>query len=517
MKHLKHGIPLMALSAAISGTAQAQIQANDDSVSTLEGTSVTFDVLANDTSSDPSFRREITNPTATQPQNGSVVFDQETQELTYTPNRGYTGTDSFTYEAIDIDDYGGEPDGTADIATVTITITAETSTEGLEDQVTGENKKVVAEVIGTICETGELSSSLEEQICSGFDDEDANTAVSQITPEETLLLRRVNNHNIRNQSTRLFQHQSSLRNGGGQPIAFDENSLTLKNYIGGAAGNDVPARMSVYATVHSEEADYNSTSREAGHEYTTNGITLGGDYRLNPNMFVGAAVGIVKQDLDYDDGAGELDSDINTFTGYFSYFHQQLSVDVQLTYGQSDYDITRSLDYFGSTANGDTEGEQYAISSQVEYAFNNGSWNISPFVRLDYLTTEIDAYRESGGGGLALNVGKQKQDQINSNLGVDVDYTMGYSWGVLIPSATVTAISESSGNYDPVSFSFIDDASNTTFELRPDSEDSLFYEAQVGVVAVLTGGISCFGSYTQSVDLADMDLYRINLGIRAEL
>ena len=515
MKHLKHGIPLMALSAAISSVAHAQIQTNPDSVSTLEGTSVTFDVLANDISSIQG-SLNITQSVVQAPQHGSVSFDEETQEYTYTPNRGYSGTDTFTYEAEDTDEYG-EPDGTPQEGVVTITINADTSTEALEDQVTGENNKVVAEVIGTICETGELSSALEERICSGFSDEDANTAVSQITPEETLLLRRVNNHNIRNQSTRLFQHQSSLRNGGGQPIAFDENSLTLKNYIGGAAGNDVPARMSVYATVHSEEADYNSTSREAGHEYTTNGITLGGDYRLNPNMFVGAAVGIVKQDLDYDDGAGELDSDINTFTGYFSYFHQQLSVDVQLTYGQSDYDITRSLDYFGSTANGDTEGEQYAISSQVEYAFNNGSWNISPFVRLDYLTTEIDAYRESGGGGLALNVGKQKQDQINSNLGVDVDYTMGYSWGVLIPSATVTAISESSGNYDPVSFSFIDDASNTTFELRPDSEDSLFYEAQVGVVAVLTGGISCFGSYTQSVDLADMDLYRINLGIRAEL
>ncbi|MDX1693512.1 MAG: autotransporter domain-containing protein [Ketobacteraceae bacterium] len=512
MKYAKHGIPLMTLSAAIASVAEAQIQTNPDSVSTLENTSVTFNVLANDTS-DQQLSLSFTNAIVTSPGNGELVFDQQTGEHTYIPNTGYTGPDSFIYEATDDDPYG-EPIQ----ETVTITVTAAPSDTDLEDQVSGDNTRVVARTITDICTEGQLSTALDSQICRDFSDDEADTAISQVTPEETLLLRRVNNHNLRAQSTRLFRHQRSLRSGQApETVTFDESSLTLKNYVGGSAGAEVPARMSFFATLHSEDADYSSTAKESGHEYSTNGLTLGGDYRVNPNLFAGAAVGIMKQDLDYDNDAGELDSDIHTLTGYISYFRGPLNIDLQLTYGESDYDIERSLDFFGTTATGKTDGNQYAISTQVEYSITSGGWSVNPFFRLDYLTTEIDGYRESAGGGLGLNVGKQKQDQVNSNLGIDVEYTRGYTWGVLIPTASLTAISESSGNYDPVSFSFIDDASSTTFELRPDSEDSLFYEVQLGAVAVLTGGISCFASYTQSMDLADMDLYRINLGLRAEM
>ena len=38
MKHAKHGIPLMALSAAIASVAEAQIQVSPDNVSTVENT-----------------------------------------------------------------------------------------------------------------------------------------------------------------------------------------------------------------------------------------------------------------------------------------------------------------------------------------------------------------------------------------------------------------------------------------------------------------------------------------------
>jgi subtilisin-like proprotein convertase family protein len=81
----------------------------DDTPTTSEGTPVDVMVLSNDTDAD---NDPLTVASVTQPTNGSVV-NQGTY-VTYTPNAGYTGSDSFTYVA---------SDGTFDSNTATVTVT----------------------------------------------------------------------------------------------------------------------------------------------------------------------------------------------------------------------------------------------------------------------------------------------------------------------------------------------------------------------------------------------------------
>jgi len=86
----------------------------DDNGSTVADTDVIVHVLANDTDvdGDPLVVSAVTQ----QGTNGSVVINPD-NTVTYTPNTGFTGTDSFTYTA---------NDGTVDSnqATVAITVTA---------------------------------------------------------------------------------------------------------------------------------------------------------------------------------------------------------------------------------------------------------------------------------------------------------------------------------------------------------------------------------------------------------
>ena len=86
----------------------------DDNATTLQDTSVTIAVRGNDTDPDGN---ALTVTGVTQGANGSVVTDNVTGDPIYTPNSGFTGTDSFTYT---IDDGHG---GTAS-ATVTVTVNA---------------------------------------------------------------------------------------------------------------------------------------------------------------------------------------------------------------------------------------------------------------------------------------------------------------------------------------------------------------------------------------------------------
>lgn len=87
--------------------------AADDNVTTNEGQQVLVFVLDNDSDADHDIT-ELTLTLMDNPSNGTVTPVGE-NAFTYTPNAGFTGTDSFTYQICD-------PDGQCDTATVTITV-----------------------------------------------------------------------------------------------------------------------------------------------------------------------------------------------------------------------------------------------------------------------------------------------------------------------------------------------------------------------------------------------------------
>ena len=87
---------------------------NDATSVPQDSTANVIDVLANDTDPDTGDTRTIT--AVTQPTNGTVVITGGGTGLTYTPNAGYVGPDTFTYTITD----GA---GLTDTATVLIAVT----------------------------------------------------------------------------------------------------------------------------------------------------------------------------------------------------------------------------------------------------------------------------------------------------------------------------------------------------------------------------------------------------------
>jgi hypothetical protein len=91
--------------------------AQNDTASTTSGTPVTITVLANDTDPEDD---SLTPMIVAQPSNGAAAPGAN-RTLVYTPNAGFTGTDSFTYKV---------SDGQADSAPATVTITVSQGTSG---------------------------------------------------------------------------------------------------------------------------------------------------------------------------------------------------------------------------------------------------------------------------------------------------------------------------------------------------------------------------------------------------
>jgi hypothetical protein len=91
--------------------------ATDDTATLIINTPNLIDVLGNDTDSDGSL---VSVTVMTSPTNGSL--SSVGTSVTYTPNSGFTGTDSFTYAAVD------NRGGSSNTVTVTLTIDPITTT-----------------------------------------------------------------------------------------------------------------------------------------------------------------------------------------------------------------------------------------------------------------------------------------------------------------------------------------------------------------------------------------------------
>ena len=102
------------------------VAATDKTAATPQETPVNVDLLGDASSSDPTGAPLQTTPVAgnTKPQNGQVVFNPD-GTATYTPNLGYYGPDTFTYQACtQIQAPYTQSKCTEKLVTVTVTATA---------------------------------------------------------------------------------------------------------------------------------------------------------------------------------------------------------------------------------------------------------------------------------------------------------------------------------------------------------------------------------------------------------
>ena len=144
------------------------VTANADAVSTNEGITVTANVLSNDSGTD------ITILSVGTASNGTTNFSSDS--VTYTPNIGFTGSDSFTYTITDLD--GEQDNGTVSVTVVPtgVVIDTTTTTDTTTTDTTTTISNNVPTVSGTIDIIGTQSYDISPFLYDA--DGDAVTIVS---------------------------------------------------------------------------------------------------------------------------------------------------------------------------------------------------------------------------------------------------------------------------------------------------------------------------------------------------
>lgn len=330
------------------------------------------------------------------------------------------------------------------------------------------------------------------------------------------------------QTTNIGLRLNSLRGGATGPsmsgLSFDFGGQSVPlaavaSLLGGTGGasadrSSMLGRLGIFANGQGSFGNQSATSREAGFDFHTAGLTVGADYRVTDQLILGLALGYLRTQMGLDSSAGDARIEGYSVTAYGNYFIvPRLYLDGIATFGRNNYDIKRND--VNATATADTDGTQFAFSMGTGYNFNAGSLTFGPTARVNYTRVHIDGYRERGADPLNLTVGGQTIESLTSDVGGQASYAISLNWGVLTPLVRFDWEHEYKNNSRVVAAALVADP---TFggSARTNTPDRDYFNLGAGLSATMKAGVSAFLYVEETRGRAHFTNHSFTGGVRVE-
>jgi uncharacterized protein with beta-barrel porin domain len=201
-----------------------------------------------------------------------------------------------------------------------------------------------------------------------------------------------------------------------------------------AAGEGAPSSAS-NARACSWVSLLGSTGRTGGYDTWLGqqtglaGVISGLDYRVVPQVMVGAALAYVRGNTSTDTLPIHGQFDSYQATLYGSYVPGFYWLQASLGYARNDDEMQRSLFFTDSprTALGEADGDQYFVSLRNGVDVSAGKYGVfSPFVALELQRAQSPAFIESGADSVDLAVSGNAENSVRSLLGAQ--WRNGFDW-----------------------------------------------------------------------------------------
>lgn len=449
-------------------------------------------------------------------------------EFTWTPPPD-TSTITFTVVC--------QTQGCADAPPVTVITTVAPPPEPTPDLSTRENlndtQRATAEALDQLCSTTQ-NETLQSQ-CSNLtalSDAQAAIALNQIAPDEvtaqgasSVEIVSTQLSNVRARLASLRQDPSSTMfalkgitlamNGDTLPVGLLADASDIGSGLGSLIEN---SRLGLFMNGRINFGEKDSTARETGFDFDTNGITFGLDYWFNSKLVMGGALGYATTDSSFNNNGGNMDSTARSLSFYGSYYmHQNGYIDWIATLGSNDFSTRRTIIYSGvnTLTQGNTGGNQFGLSTTAALDYQIGKLLVSPYLRLDYVNADIKDYRETGGGGLALAIDKQNTKSFTTALAIRVSQAISQRWGVLTPSAHAEWEHEFKDDGRLIIARFVADPT-AAFSIPTDNPDRDYFRFGGALSATFPRGKSAYISFGTVVGQDNITSSTLDLGGRID-
>ncbi|MBW9256435.1 MAG: autotransporter outer membrane beta-barrel domain-containing protein [Candidatus Thiodiazotropha sp. (ex. Lucinisca nassula)] len=149
------------------------------------------------------------------------------------------------------------------------------------------------------------------------------TALDQVNPETATQANNSSQQGGQAQIRNLGSRIAALRAGAsgisfqGLDLMIDDKPFSIDTIAqayrqrGGGASSDNPlmeSRLGFFITGDIATGSKDETDLESGLDFDTFGLTMGIDYRINPNFILGGALGYVDTTTELEDDAAEIDT-----------------------------------------------------------------------------------------------------------------------------------------------------------------------------------------------------------------
>jgi uncharacterized protein with beta-barrel porin domain len=274
-------------------------------------------------------------------------------------------------------------------------------------------------------------------------------------------------------------------------------------------------RLGVYLLGLGDYLRQNRSDTQSEFKLRSTALSVGADYRLSDEWVFGANAGGSSARIDFDETLSEQKSRGGQVTAYTNWsITPSAYVSATVSYEATRYALQRD-DGLGGVAEARPGGRGLGLSLSAGHDMNFGAWSVGPYVRIDSVTSRVEAFEESGSTE-AISVSRQTVRSTSYNLGAQVQTSVPVSWGLVLPYVRLEATHRTQRTRDAASASLVN--GNTTVLIPNTADTSAGYgNVALGLSSVHQGGMSWYVDYETGVAQKGYRSQRLGLGLRFEL
>jgi outer membrane lipase/esterase len=246
-------------------------------------------------------------------------------------------------------------------------------------------------------------------------------------------------------------------------------------------------RWSVYGGANYSGGSGEQQFLAPSYNYNAVGGTLGLEYRVDPNLRLGAVFGYSAPDVHLNVQNAHDHIDSYQFAGYGSFTSANWFADALVAYGRDEYALDRQgvIDVI----HGATSADVFTAAAQAGYLADVGSIRVGPIAGFDYTHAGIHAYTETGDSLLTMMVGQQSVDNLIGDIGFELRTPFAWRGNFYSPFVNVTAQKEFLGGGRVVTTTQVTTPLLPVLTPVPDN-NKIYGQVAAGVAASLGGNVS---------------------------